>query len=114
MGNTQELLEGLITELKRGATVLCVLSSLKSSQYGYSLSQALEEKGVSIDQNTLYPLLRRLEKQELLTSDWMVEDNRPRRYYILSDKGRQVLSKLTEEWEKMTQSIKTLLSEREG
>jgi len=109
----RDILEGLQTELKRGTIVLCVLSSLRKKQYGYSLVQALEDKGITIDQNTLYPLLRRLEKQELLQSDWILEDNRPRRYYMLNENGRAVLKQLTQEWETMTRSIEALLNEKE-
>lgn len=101
-------MEGLVTELKRGTIVLCVLSSLEDKQYGYSLAQALEEKGISVDQNTLYPLLRRLEKQELLQSDWILEDNRPRRYYTLSSDGKAILEQLKQEWQKITRSIENL------
>lgn len=109
MNDQQEVLDGLITELRRGTIVLCVLSSLKEKQYGYSLAQALEEKGVKVDQNTLYPLLRRLEKQNLLKSDWVLEDNRPRRYYMLNENGLSVLKHMTKEWENMTRSIERLL-----
>jgi len=114
MNDVNDVLESLSTELKRGTIVLCVLASLGKKQYGYSLSQMLEEKGMPVDQNTLYPLLRRLEKQGLLLSDWTIEDSRPRRYYGLSEKGRIVLQKLAEEWEKMIQVMDNQLKDRKG
>lgn len=101
--------EGLTQELRRGTLVLSVLSQLKEPQYGYSLVQCLGEKGLVIEQNTLYPLLRRLEKQGLLESDWEVTGTRPRRYYKLSEKGHDMLECLTEEWNKLAGVVSKLL-----
>ena len=103
--------EGLIQELRRGTLVISVLSQLKQPQYGYSLVQRLAEKGLDIEQNTLYPLLRRLEKQELLESDWEVTETRPRRYYKLSGDGLEMLEYLTAEWDKLSQVVKKLLDD---
>jgi DNA-binding PadR family transcriptional regulator len=103
--------EGLIQELRRGTLVISVLSQLKEPQYGYSLVQRLAEKGLDIEQNTLYPLLRRLEKQELLESDWEVTETRPRRYYKLSSGGVEMLEYLTAEWEKLSQVVRKLLDD---
>lgn len=114
MDDVNEVMESLTTELKRGTIVLGVLASLKEKQYGYSLSQALEERGMAVDQNTLYPLLRRLEKQGLLKSDWTIEDSRPRRYYELNEKGLIVLKRLADEWDKMTRVLENLLKTRKG
>ena len=88
-----------------------VLSQLKEPLYGYSLVSSLSEKGMDIDKNTLYPLLRRLETQGLLISEWNVEESRPRRYYKLSDEGYNVLSQLSEEWKKLNDTIIVLLDE---
>ena len=93
-----ESFENLLLELRRGVIVLAVLSQLGNEQYGYSLINGLKEHGFDIDQGTLYPLLRRLESQGLLQSNWRIEADRPRRYYILSDEGRTLLPKLKEEW----------------
>jgi PadR family transcriptional regulator, regulatory protein PadR len=109
MDDVAEIMDGLMTELKRGTAVLCVLSVLKERQYGYTLSQLLFEKGFPVDQNTLYPLLRRLESQQLLGSEWVLDDSRPRKYYELSEKGRAVLRRLTDEWENMTRNMLNLL-----
>lgn len=104
-----KLLSSLITELRRGTLTLAVLSQLRTPQYGYSLVQLLEKSGVSIDQSTLYPLLRRLEKQELVESSWDTTESRPRKYYILSEYGIEVLEQLKEEWEKTTRELEKLL-----
>ena len=109
MTKIEEPMEGLLSELRRGTLVLCVLSQLKERQYGYSLLQSLAEKGMDVEQGTLYPLLRRLEKQNLLDSDWTLEEARPRRYYVLSSKGRQTFNDLGCEWESMVKVVDTML-----
>jgi len=107
----KDLISSLMQELKRGTLVLGVLSQLKQPLYGYSLVGSLSEKGMEIDKNTLYPLLRRLESQELLISEWNVEESRPRRYYKLSEKGFEMLEQLSLEWEKLNDTIMKLLKE---
>lgn len=105
--------ENLISELRRGTLVLTVLSQLDRKQYGYSLSQSLAERGVEIDQSTLYPLLRRLEKQGLLESEWSVEGSRPRRYYVLSQLGQETLKTLKQEWFTLSDALDQLLRKEE-
>ncbi|CAG9620244.1 PadR family transcriptional regulator [Sutcliffiella rhizosphaerae] len=107
------LLQSLTTELRRGTLTLAVLSQLRTPQYGYSLVQLLEKSEITIEQSTLYPLLRRLEKQELVTSCWDKIESRPRRYYVLSSYGIEVLEKLRKEWEKMSKELTILLKEEE-
>lgn len=107
-------IDSLIQELKRGTLVLGVLSQLKEPFYGYSLVNSLSNKGMDIDKNTLYPLLRRLETQELLLSEWNVEESRPRRYYKLSPKGYEVLETLSTEWVNLNKTINNLLIEYKG
>ncbi|QFT87775.1 lineage-specific thermal regulator protein [Bacillus sp. THAF10] len=107
------LLQSLTVELRRGTLTLAVLSQLRTPQYGYSLVQLLEKSGITMEQSTLYPLLRRLEKQELVTSSWDKTESRPRRYYVLSDDGIKTLEKLTKEWEKMSQELSVLLKGEE-
>jgi PadR family transcriptional regulator PadR len=106
---TEESLENVILELRRGVIVLAVLSRLDKEQYGYSLIKSLAEHGLEIDQGTLYPLLRRLESQGLLQSAWRVETDRPRRYYVLSDEGRNLLPKLKEEWTGIVSMMEKLI-----
>jgi DNA-binding PadR family transcriptional regulator len=101
--------QSLVQELRRGVIILAVLSQLHEEQYGYSLMKRLEEQGMQIDQGTLYPLLRRLEEQNLLQSDWRVDTSRPRRYYILSEVGKQVLEEMTTEWSRIKNTVDTLL-----
>lgn len=107
-------MDSLATELRRGTVVLAVLSLLRDRQYGYSLTQRLEELGMPVDQSTLYPLLRRLEKQGLLDSDWALEESRPRRYYVLSAQGRQVLEQLTMEWDAVVDAMERALHREDG
>lgn len=111
-----DLLNSLTTELRRGTLTLAVLSQLREPQYGYSLVQLLEMSGITIDQSTLYPLLRRLEKQEILTSSWDTSESRPRKYYVLSDYGTTVFEALKTEWEKTSNELALLLkgAEKDG
>ena len=85
-------------ELRRGIIVLATLSQLREPQYGYSLRQALAARGMPIEEGTLYPLLRRLEGQGLLASEWRIEDGPPRRYYKLSPHGETHFASLTQSW----------------
>lgn len=105
----KNLLESLLSELRRGTLILCVLSQLNQSRYGYALIQSMEEKGVSIDPNTLYPLLRRLEKQGLLCSEWDTSEAKPRKYYKRTVYGDQIYEKLVEQWSLMSVGINELL-----
>jgi DNA-binding PadR family transcriptional regulator len=102
-------LEKLISELRRGTLVLSVLSQLHDEQYGYSLMQNLTAKGMDIEQGTLYPLLRRLEKQGLLVSEWRVEEGRPRRYYRISSAGEAIELALAAEWRVIREVMDGLL-----
>jgi PadR family transcriptional regulator len=100
----------LDTELRRGALVLAVLSQLRTAQYGYSLRQALAEQGMPIEEGTLYPLLRRLEEQGLLASDWRIEDGPPRRYYKLNARGTRLVADLTATWQALVVTMSRLLT----
>ncbi len=104
-----DTIENLVLEMRRGVIVLAVLSQCSQEQYGYSLMKLLSDKGLEIDQGTLYPLLRRLETQGLLSSSWRLEDPRPRRYYLISPQGKAILPKLLTEWESMVQVMKHML-----
>ena len=108
------LLNSFITELRRGTLTLAVLSQLRVPQYGYSLVQLLEKSNIVIDQSTLYPLLRRLEKQDLVVSSWDTTESRPRKYYVLSEYGKEILEQLKEEWEKTSRELYTLLKGEDG
>lgn len=113
MNSIDELISSLTVELKRGTMVLLVLSQLNDLEYGYSLVQKLEEKKVPIEAGTLYPLLRRLEKQELLISEWDTSESRPRKFYKLSDQGKEVYNKLKHEWRTISYLLEELFKEGE-
>ena len=108
-----EAADKLEQELRRGVVVLAVLSQLREDQYGYSLRQALAERGMPIEEGTLYPLLRRLEAQGLLESAWRIEDGPPRRYYRLSRAGGRLFGELTTSWRELNQVMDRLLDEGE-
>lgn len=103
------ILDNLIQELKRGTQVFAVLQLLEVGQYGYALLQILNEKNIDIEAGTLYPLLRRLESQKLLTSDWYKSEPRARKYYEISDYGKTVLKQLKEEWKKIVDDINSIV-----
>ena len=90
---------------------MVVLAQLNKPMYGYLLVKELEEKGISIEGNTLYPLLRRLESQGLLKSEWETEKTKPRKYYIITEDGKLVYKKIKEHWKKFSQSINVLMEE---
>lgn len=106
---TNDIYDNILNELRRGMIVMAVLSQLDEEQYGYSLLKRLSEKGLELDQGTLYPLLRRLESQGLLSSDWKIEGSRPRRYYVISPAGRELLPRLKEEWENIVSMMERML-----
>lgn len=103
-----ELLAGHLQELRRGTVVLACLSTLERPRYGYALLETLERNGFPVDGNTLYPLLRRLEKQGLLTSEWNTEEARPRKFYEVSADGLAVLERMTHEWRVLDDAIRAL------
>lgn len=103
------LADNLDLELRRGVLVLAVLSQLQDEQYGYSLKKALSDDGLEIDEGTLYPLLRRLETQGLLKSNWRVEDGRPRRYYKLNADGERTYRVLAANWQALVNAMDRVL-----
>jgi PadR family transcriptional regulator PadR len=104
-----DVFENLRLELRRGCLTVAVLAQLKVEHYGYTLRKALADLGLAIDEGTLYPLLRRLETQGLLVSEWREEDKRNKRFYKLSPTGRQILKPLVAEWQHINQSIDRIL-----
>ena len=103
------MFEHLRLELRRGSLVLAVLAALRTEQYGYTLRKALSERGMEIDEGTLYPLLRRLESHGLLESEWREEDKRNKRFYRLSTVGKQTLKQLLAEWRNINDSLNGIL-----
>ena len=106
---TNEQINKLRLELRRGIVVLAVLSQMDTARYGYSLIQQLAEQGLEIEEGTLYPLLRRLEKQGLLESEWEVGEARPRKYYRISPVGQQVLATLSADWFETVAVMRSIL-----
>jgi PadR family transcriptional regulator, regulatory protein PadR len=107
-----ETFENLRLELRRGCLVLAVLSALRSEQYGYTLRKLLAEQGVDMDEGTLYPLLRRLENQGLLESEWREQDKRNKRFYRLSRDGKEMLKQLLAEWQTIDASLRAIWKEQ--
>ena len=108
-----DLFENLRLELRRGSLVLAVLVALRAEQYGYTLRKTLADHGLDVDENTLYPLLRRLETQKLLTSQWREEEKRNKRFYKLSAEGEATLTLLLAEWSSINDSVSTILQHSE-
>lgn len=99
------LFENLRMELRRGSLIVAVLAQLRTEQYGYTLRKALADHGMAVDEGTLYPLLRRLESQGLLVSEWREEDKRNKRFYVLSADGKTILKQLLTEWKNIDSSL---------
>jgi PadR family transcriptional regulator PadR len=107
-----DVFDNLRLELRRGCLVVAVLAQPYAEHYGYALRKALEEQGLAIDENTLYPLLRRLESQGLLVSQWREEEKRNKRFYRLSPLGEEVLPNLLAEWRQMSVALERILGDR--
>jgi PadR family transcriptional regulator PadR len=110
----EEQLEKLKQELRRGILVLAVLGSLRTPHYGYSLRKQLQDAGLDIDEGTLYPLVRRLADQGLLTSEWQQGEGRERRYYQLSPEGTNLLESLNTEWLQLNNHVSKILEAGNG
>ncbi len=109
--NSAELFENLRLELRRGCLIVAVLAQLRTERYGYTLRKALADDGLAIDEGTLYPLLRRLETQGLLVSEWREEEKRNKRFYRLSPVGEEILQQLLKELENINASLARILQE---
>ena len=109
-GTNSEQFENLRLELRRGCLAVAVLVQLRTELYGYAIRKALSDQGLAIDENTLYPLLRRLESQGLLVSQWREEDKRNKRFYRLSPVGEEVLASLLAEWRQMNTALERILA----
>lgn len=109
----EQILTNLLTELRRGTLTLCVLSQLKTPQYGYALLQRLSENHIDIEANTLYPLLRRLESQGMLASNWDTTESRPRKFYYLSEGGVTLYTSLKQEYLRSSKHINQIIGEEQ-
>jgi PadR family transcriptional regulator PadR len=108
-----QVFDSLRLELRRGCLIVAVLAQLRAEHYGYTLRKALADQGLAIEESTLYPLLRRLETQKLLTSQWREEDKRNKRFYKLSPEGETILTQLLAEWNSINDSVNTILQNSE-
>ncbi len=106
------LLEKIGAEVRRGIIQIAALSLLRERMYGYQLVRILSSGGLETEEGTLYPLLRRLESQGLLTSEWDTEGVRPRKYYVLSDGGVDALGQLEEVWSEVSDAVNNILERR--
>lgn len=107
--NVEDTVSGLVLELRRGTLILLVLSQLREPMYGYSLVKKLNDNGIPIDANTLYPLMRRLEGQGLLQSQWDTGESKPRKYYQINQDGQAVLEKAKDYWKAFSSNVDSLL-----
>ncbi len=114
MADANEHLDKIMQELRRGTITIGALSQLSEPQYGYSLVTMLHEKGIHVEPGTLYPLLRRLEKQGLLDSTWDTNESRPRKYYVLSKTGKEVFDLLVVEWKNIAASMDQVIENKRG
>jgi len=106
----EELISSMIMELRRGTIILGVLSQLNEPVYGYNLVNILSDCGMTVEANTLYPLLRRLEGQGILSSRWETEDNsKPRKYYVITDFGKEIYHAMSRQWSDTVSSMKELM-----
>ena len=106
--DNDETTTGHIQELRRGTVVLACLVRLRQPDYGYALLESLNALGIIVDANTLYPLLRRLEKQGLLVSEWNTEEARPRKFYRTSPPGDALAEVLATDWRRIDDALARL------
>lgn len=109
-----DVLENLRSELRRGSLIVAVLAELRTEQYGYTLRKSLEKNGLALEEGTLYPLLRRLESQGLLASEWRETDKRNKRFYRLSQQGNQILAQLLIDWKELSGTLNSILEQTEA
>ena len=114
IAGSPEILENLKMELRRGCLIVAVLAQLRTEQYGYTLRKALALRGLEIDESTLYPLLRRLETQGLLASEWREEDKRNKRFYRLSRDGERIFGELLKEWQAINAAVTSILDSNDN
>ena len=112
METNDALVQAQFQEIRRGSIVIAVLSLMRLPQYGYALLEELNGAGIEVEANTLYPLLRRLEKQGWLAAEWTTDEARPRKYYRTSDEGKRALAMLINEWRSVSTHLLALVDGR--
>ncbi|KHK97977.1 PadR family transcriptional regulator [Microbacterium mangrovi] len=106
-----EVFDTHLQELRRGTVVLACLRLLVTPGYGYGLLEELAARGFATDANTLYPLLRRLEKQGYLRSEWNTDEARPRKFYRTSETGAALARTMTADFRAIADAIAALPEE---
>ena len=104
-----KLLKRMLQEMRRGSLVLAVLSLLPEKKYGYELLKEMNSLGFNLTQDTLYPLLRRLDEQRVLNSEWIIETSRPRKYYNINEDGKKLLKNLSTEWKSQAARLEEVI-----
>jgi PadR family transcriptional regulator PadR len=107
----------VLSQLRRGTVEYCVLALLRGGErYGFELARTLSEAdGLVTSEGTIYPLLTRLRKEQLVSTFWREsEAGPPRRYYRLTDAGELALSDFTTEWSRFRDAVDALLQSEEG
>lgn len=105
----EDILISMQQELRRGTLVLCVLKMLEKPMYGYSLIGQMGEMGIKLEANTLYPLMRRLEGQGLLKSEWETSGTKPRKYYQITEEGKAVCARMEQAWRETVINMESFL-----
>lgn len=105
-----DVVASMVLELRRGTLVMLVLGQLREPAYGYALVKSLADHGIPIEANTLYPLMRRLESQGLLTSMWDNGGSKPRKYYQTTPQGLDVLRAVESQWHALCDGVNALLN----
>lgn len=100
------------TEMNRGFLQILVLALLEKDMYGYAMVRTIRDLGYEVEENTLYPLLRRLEKNGWVKSKWDVREDRPRKFYGITDEGRSLRAELLGIWRKQDQILRQLTEEK--
>uniref|UniRef100_UPI0026F19FC2 PadR family transcriptional regulator n=1 Tax=Brachyspira innocens TaxID=13264 RepID=UPI0026F19FC2 len=111
MLNYDDIVSNLMQELRRGTLIIVVLSQYKKEEGRYNLITKLKENGITVETNTLYPLLRRLENQGLLKSEWNTKEDKPRKYYLITEYGKEVLKKSINHWKEFSYSVNKIIDE---
>ncbi len=112
--DTKELVSSLVLELRRGVVILLSLGQLKTPTHGYNLVRQFQQNGIPVEANTLYPLLRRLETQGLLKSEWDTSGAKPKKFYTTTEKGVEVFKTVKKQWKEFSQNVENLLEEKDG
>ncbi|HNW35333.1 MAG TPA: PadR family transcriptional regulator [Candidatus Ozemobacteraceae bacterium] len=113
MPDSSILKEQKIRQFRKGILELAILKIISGSEcYGYHIVEALKDHKISISEGTIYPLLSRLKDEEAISYRWEESTKGPpRKYYVITEKGRELLSLLLDEWRSITHGLEEILGE---